>query len=131
MAEVTAVSNNVPVTVEAKVQPKVDTDDDLTNEDESVFTMEEALEIAESQKPKEVKKENKYSFADGAIDDVKDFVKKANELDYDVDLSLGKYTVDAKSIMGIFSIDLSKELKLVAHTDDTAELEKAIAKFIK
>ncbi|MCR4880850.1 MAG: hypothetical protein K6A44_02745 [bacterium] len=75
MAEVTAISNNVPVTVEEKVQPKIDTNDDLTNEDESVFTMEEALSIAENQKPEEVEKENKYSFADDAIDEVKDFTK--------------------------------------------------------
>ncbi|MBO6231840.1 MAG: HPr family phosphocarrier protein [Ruminiclostridium sp.] len=52
-----------------------------------------------------------------SIDDVKDFVKKANELDYDVDLSLGKYTVDAKSIMGIFSLDLNREIELTIHSD--------------
>ena len=38
-----------------------------------------------------------------SIDDVKDFVKKANMYSYDIDLSLGKYTVDGKSIMGISS----------------------------
>ena len=53
-----------------------------------------------------------------SIDDVKDFVRKANELSYDVDLSLGKYTVDAKSIMGIFSLDLSREIELTVHSDD-------------
>ena len=52
-----------------------------------------------------------------SIDDVKDFVRKANELSYDVDLSLGKYTVDAKSIMGIFSLDLSREIELTVHSD--------------
>ena len=50
--------------------------------------------------------------------------------DYDIDLISGRYAVDAKSIMGIFSVDLSKDLKLVAHTDDTAELESAIGQFI-
>ena len=64
------------------------------------------------------------------IDDVKKFVSTVMTFNYDIDLISGRYAIDAKSIMGIFSSDLSKELKLVAHTDDTAELEKAIAKFI-
>lgn len=64
------------------------------------------------------------------IDDVKKFVSTIMLFDYEVDLVSGRYAIDAKSIMGIFSIDLSKELKLVAHTDDTAELEEAISDYI-
>ena len=64
------------------------------------------------------------------IDDVKKFVSTVMNFEYDIDLISGRYAIDAKSIMGIFSIDLSKELKLVAHTDDAAELESALAKFI-
>ena len=64
------------------------------------------------------------------IDEVKKFVSTVMTFNYDIDLISGRYAIDAKSIMGIFSIDLSKELKLVAHTDDTAELEAAIAQFI-
>lgn len=64
------------------------------------------------------------------INDVKEFVSAVMLFGYDIDLISGRYAIDAKSIMGIFSIDLSKELKLVAHSDDTAELEEAIAKFI-
>lgn len=64
------------------------------------------------------------------IDDVKKFVSTVMLFNYDIDLISGRYAIDAKSIMGIFSIDLSKELKLVAHTDDTAELEEAISAFI-
>ncbi len=59
-----------------------------------------------------------------SIDDVKDFVKKANDVPYDVDLSLGKYTVDAKSIMGIFSLDLSREIEVTIHSDKTEFLDK-------
>lgn len=59
-----------------------------------------------------------------SIDDVKDFVKKANQCDYDIDLSLGKYTVDAKSIMGIFSLDLSREIELTIHSDSSAFLDE-------
>ena len=64
------------------------------------------------------------------IEDVKKFVSTVMSYDFDIDLISGRYAIDAKSIMGIFSIDLSKELKLVAHTDDTAELEETISDFI-
>lgn len=64
------------------------------------------------------------------IDDVKKFVSTIMLFDYEVDLVSGRYAIDAKSIMGIFSIDLSKELKLIAHTDDTAELEESISEYI-
>ena len=64
------------------------------------------------------------------INDVKNFVNIVTKYDYDVDIISGRYAIDAKSIMGIFSLDLSKELKMVAHTDDTAELEEALAEFI-
>ncbi|MGN0656633.1 MAG: HPr family phosphocarrier protein [Ruminiclostridium sp.] len=66
----------------------------------------------------------------GTIDQVKKFVSTVMLFNYDVDLISGRYAIDAKSIMGIFSLDLSKELKMVAHTDDTAELEEALAEFI-
>jgi phosphotransferase system HPr-like phosphotransfer protein len=49
---------------------------------------------------------------------------------YDIDLVSGRYAVDAKSIMGIFSLDLSKPIKLQAHTEDPEALVKAISKFI-
>jgi phosphocarrier protein HPr len=49
---------------------------------------------------------------------------------YDIDLVSGRYAIDAKSIMGIFSLDLSKPIELVAHTEDPDELVKAISKFI-
>lgn len=64
------------------------------------------------------------------IDDVKKFVSTVMTFDYDIDLVSGRYAIDAKSIMGIFSIDLSKELKLVAHTNDADELKSAINEFI-
>ena len=65
-----------------------------------------------------------------AINDVKEFVNTVMLFDYDVDLVSGRYAVDAKSIMGIFSLDLCKPIKLQAHTDDAEALEKAIGRFI-
>ena len=48
-----------------------------------------------------------------SIDDVKVFVNEINLLPCDADLVSGRYTVDAKSIMGIFSLDLSKRSSLI------------------
>ncbi|MGN0631595.1 MAG: HPr family phosphocarrier protein [Ruminococcus sp.] len=65
-----------------------------------------------------------------AINDVKEFVNTVMLFDYDIDLVSGRYAVDAKSIMGIFSLDLSKPIKLQAHTEDPEKLIAAIEKFI-
>jgi len=50
--------------------------------------------------------------------------------DCDMDLQSGKYYVDAKSIMGIFSLDLSKPLILNADTDDEELIKETFADFI-
>ncbi len=65
-----------------------------------------------------------------SIDDVKDFVRKTNELDCEADLTLGKYVIDAKSIMGIFSLDLSRELELSVHSDNCDNFIAEIGKYI-
>ena len=57
----------------------------------------------------------------GSINDVKDFVNAVTKYSFDVDLSSGRYMVDAKSIMGIFSLDLSKNLQLNIHNDEVAD----------
>ncbi len=67
-----------------------------------------------------------------AINDVKEFVNIVMKYEFDIDLVSGRYAVDAKSIMGIFSLDLSKPIELNAHTDDAeaffAEIDKYIVK---
>ena len=60
---------------------------------------------------------------------VKNFVDIANQKPYDIELLSGKYIVSAKSIMGIFSLDLTKPLVLVAHTDSHAEIVRQTAQF--
>ncbi len=47
-----------------------------------------------------------------SIDRVKEFVRVITAFDNDFDLRSGRYTVDAKSILGIFSLDLSKPIEL-------------------
>ncbi|MBP3664472.1 MAG: HPr family phosphocarrier protein [Tyzzerella sp.] len=53
-----------------------------------------------------------------SIDKVKSFVNAINTFDFDFDLISGRYVIDAKSIMGIFSLDLSKPITLNIHADD-------------
>ncbi|NSW91835.1 MAG: HPr family phosphocarrier protein [Firmicutes bacterium] len=65
-----------------------------------------------------------------SINDVKDFVNIVNKYDFDIDLSSGRYVVDAKSIMGIFSLDLSKPIKVEAHTDDCDVFCEEIKKYM-
>ena len=55
-----------------------------------------------------------------SIDKVKAFVNTVAQFDYDFDLVSGRYVIDAKSIMGIFSLDLSKPIDLQIHSDDDA-----------
>jgi phosphotransferase system HPr-like phosphotransfer protein len=64
------------------------------------------------------------------INDVKEFVGIVAGYDFDVDLISGRYAVDAKSIMGIFSLDLSKPIKVNIHSDDPREFIQATQKFI-
>lgn len=53
-----------------------------------------------------------------SIEKVKHFVNTISKYDGDFDLSSGRYVIDAKSIMGIFSLDLSKPLRLDIYNDD-------------
>lgn len=64
------------------------------------------------------------------IIDVKNFVNAINDFDFDLDLVSGRYVVDAKSIMGIFSLDLSKPITLRVFSDDVEKLEEAIGAFM-
>ena len=55
-----------------------------------------------------------------SIDKVKSFVNAITQYEYDFDLISGRYVIDAKSIMGIFSLDLSKPIDLNVHADGAA-----------
>ena len=63
-----------------------------------------------------------------SIDKVKSFVNGITKFDYDFDLVSGRYVIDAKSIMGIFSLDLSKPIDLNIHAEDNAEDVLAVIK---
>lgn len=65
---------------------------------------------------------------------VKEFVKIVQDYPYEIDLKSDKYVVDAKSILGIFSLDLSKPLVVEIHADDCQDLsgrtQKVRVKFL-
>ncbi|MGI6002202.1 MAG: HPr family phosphocarrier protein [Lachnospiraceae bacterium] len=66
-----------------------------------------------------------------SIDKIRDFVNTVNRFKTDFDLSSGRYIIDAKSIMGIFSIDLSRELTLTIHdSDEMPEIMEALKPYI-
>ena len=66
-----------------------------------------------------------------SINDVKNFVNVVSRFDYDIDLASGRYVVDAKSIMGIFSLDLSKPIAVEVHTDNCDDLMEALKPYIQ
>ena len=65
------------------------------------------------------------------IDGVNRFVHKMTEKDFDVDLVSGKYLVNAKSMMGVLSLDLTQPVTVNAYTDDDAFLEEIKEYIIK
>lgn len=71
-----------------------------------------------------------YKVKINTINDVKKFVNAVAKYEFDVDLISGRYAIDAKSIMGIFSIDLSKELIMKAHTDNADQIKADLAEYI-
>ncbi len=64
------------------------------------------------------------------IADVRDFVNIVAKTDADIDLQSGRYVVDGKSIMGIFSLDLLSPITLTVHSDDTDEVLAQLERFI-
>lgn len=66
----------------------------------------------------------------GTIESVKAFVNIVSKYDFDVDLVSGRYAIDAKSIMGIFSLDLSKKIQLQPHCDNCDAFMDEIKPFI-
>ncbi len=66
-----------------------------------------------------------------SIDKVKAFVNEITKFDSDFDLVSGRYVIDAKSIMGIFSLDLSKPIDLNVHAQDSLDaILAALAPYI-
>ncbi len=65
-----------------------------------------------------------------SIEKVKSFVNDIARFDSDFDLVSGRYVIDAKSIMGIFSLDLSKPISLNIHADSDTEILETLKSYI-
>lgn len=65
-----------------------------------------------------------------SIVDVKNFVNITSMFEFDIDLVSGRYVVDAKSLMGIFSLDLSKPIIMRVYNEDTELVEKEFKEFL-
>jgi phosphotransferase system HPr-like phosphotransfer protein len=64
------------------------------------------------------------------IADLYNFVAVAGKYDFDIELKSGRYTVDGKSIMGMFCLDLREELALTAHTSSNNPFFTEIESYI-
>ena len=57
------------------------------------------------------------------VDKIADFIKVTSRIKEDIDLCKGRYTIDAKSIVALFTLDLSKVATLTIHSDDESLLD--------
>lgn len=76
---------------------------------------------------------NEFKISLCTIDRVKDFCRITASIEPDLDIVVGRYIIDAKSIMGIFSIDLSRELTLKIKSDnidECKEIKEKLKEFI-
>ena len=64
-----------------------------------------------------------------AFSDVKEFVKAAEKCEYDVDVFYNRVVVDAKSILGVMSMDLTRPLTVKYHVEDQNCFEQTLNKF--
>ena len=60
--------------------------------------------------------------------DVKDFVTSAEKCDFDIDISYNRFIIDAKSILGILSMDLTRVLTVTCHGEDH-EFDRFLQKY--
>ncbi len=64
------------------------------------------------------------------IEDVRNFVEIIRQFEGDIDLASGRYVVDAKSILGIFSLDLMNPITLTAHAENCDKLIENLKQYI-
>ncbi len=60
------------------------------------------------------------------VSQVRQFVNLVGQAPFDVDVVSGRYTVNAKSMLGIYSLDLSKPIQVVMYSDDCEQLKEEL-----
>ena len=64
------------------------------------------------------------------VENVNNFVNIVTRYPYEMDLRAGRHVVDAKSILGIFALDLSKPITLEIYSDDCGDLLEEVGPFL-
>lgn len=64
-----------------------------------------------------------------SVNDVRDVVNTISKYPYDVELASDRYAVNGKSIMGVFSLNLTQPIQVDAHTEDASDLMEQLEKF--
>lgn len=64
------------------------------------------------------------------LEDVRSFVAITADQEYDIELLSGKYIVNAKSVMGVLSLDLTQPLTMVANVESDSLLDEATDRFL-
>ena len=72
---------------------------------------------------------NKMEIMLSSVQDVREFVNMVVLIEFEVDLAQGRYLIDAKSIMGIFALDLLSPITVIAHTEYADEFFAKLEKF--
>lgn len=65
-----------------------------------------------------------------SVDDMRELADRTEKFDYKIELVSDRYVVNAKSVIGVFSLSLKKPIELQAYTDDAAALFESIAPFL-
>ena len=65
------------------------------------------------------------------VNQVQKFVNVVSKVPYDVDMVSGRYTINAKSLLGIYSLDLNRPLQVVMYSDDCEALKKELEEFMR
>ena len=66
---------------------------------------------------------NNYNVKFSTMDQVQKFIDDVRKIPYDIDACHGNYIVDAKSILGILSLSLGREIELIIHSNNPSSLE--------
>jgi len=66
----------------------------------------------------------------GLAESVKKFVNVVNKYPYEIDLRSGRFLIDAKSLLGIFSLDLSKPVVMEVHDDNCDDLIEDLKEYV-
>lgn len=64
------------------------------------------------------------------VSQVQQFVNAVNKYPFDVDMVSGRYTINAKSLLGIYSLDLNRPLQVLIYSDDCEDLKAELRAFM-